>query len=156
MTHDGITHTVSDPPEALTGVWRAQRLRAGWPSVHVESVETAPHASGRQVRAVVHLGDLTPADVCVGVTRAAEAESLIAASVDCCGDDRMWSCASLHNGRFLFERVIPHGESAETDWVVHVRPNDPRDARPVFYPLHLGTPAAPWTSPARSSPSRVP
>ena len=141
MTDETISQTVSNPSTAPTGAWRARRLRAWWPSVHVESVETAPHREGRRVRAVVDLGELTPADVCVGVTRAANAESLIAASLDCGDDDRMWSCASFHNGRFLFERVIPRGESADADWVVHVRPNDRHDGRPVLYPLHLGKPA---------------
>ena len=150
MTDETVTHRASDPPPAPPNAWRAQRLRAGWPSVHVESVEATPHAGGHQVRAVVHLGDLTPADVCVGVTRAADAETLIAASGDCRGDDRMWSCASLHNGRYLFERVLRCDESHEPEWVVHVRPNDPHEARPVLYPLYLSRPDATRRSTAQN------
>lgn len=112
--------------------WRAERLRDGWPRVHIDFVEVEPCAHGCRVRAVIDLGALMPADVRVGLGPAN--------AVGPCGahrdDGRMWSSHAYDNGRVVFERMVPPGEDATAgEWVVCVHPAYELPGRPVMYRL---------------------
>lgn len=133
MTHGDAPRV---PADGGARRWNADRLRTSWPGVYVDVVEVEPCANGRRVRAVVHLGGLTPADVLVSLTPADTSEA-----ARCATDQRLWSSESFDNGRFLFERVLSAGEQAAGDaWMVCVRPAEPSTGRPVLYPLRLEPP----------------
>jgi hypothetical protein len=94
---------------------------------------------------VVDLGDLTPADVRVGLGPAdAAGTEPCAAHRD---DGRMWSTQRYANGRVVFERVVPPGEDAAAgEWVVCVHPALELPGRPVVYPFRVAAPPAPGSA----------
>ena len=79
-------------------------------------MEAGPN--GPRVRAVVHLGALSPADVCVELLRTDDA----GADPPLRRARRMWSSHSYHNGRYVFESAFPaDGRDAAHAWEVRVR-----------------------------------
>jgi hypothetical protein len=130
---DTDTDTAPRPSARSAQGWRGDRPRTAWPGVHVDLVAAESCACGRRVRAVIRLGDLTPADVVVGL-----APARAVGTAACSPDRRMWSSESYDNGRFVFERVILPGEDvAAGEWVVCVRPPEELIGRPLLYPLRL-------------------
>jgi hypothetical protein len=118
--------------------------------VRIDFVEATPCAAGRRVRAIVHLGGLTPADVVVGLT-----PGRTACAVACPADRRLWSCESLDNDAVVFERLIPRAEDvAGSEWTICVHPAGGAAGRPVVYPLRLA-PVTP-EEPAATAPPRRP
>jgi starch phosphorylase len=107
--------------------WMA-KVRAGWPQVHVESVEDGPGAAllvGTNVRAHarVQLGPLTPEDVAV---------EMYLGRVDPSGEMQdaettlMKSTGRDANGRYIFEATtIPCAKSGLHGFTVRVRPHHP-------------------------------
>jgi hypothetical protein len=129
---------VTAPPGASPATYRAARLHAAWSRVHIDVVETEPSAHGLRVRAVVDLGELTPADVRVNLLPVAAVEAATWPA-----DSRMWSCESYANGRVLFERVLsPAANDGDGNWIVAVHPADAITEHPVVCPL----PIAAWVT----------
>lgn len=106
--------------------WLA-RVRAAWPEVRVESVESVgPEAQcegqGFDVRAVVHLGKLTPQDVTVEVYFGPldrDREITSAASAAMTVDEKQ------AGGKVRFQGTIPCERSGRIGYSVRVRPSHP-------------------------------
>lgn len=111
-----------------------ERVQPAWAQVRVAGVAARPSAVGRVVSAVIDLAGLMPVDVHVGLTEGGPERAC-----DCEPDERMWSCASLDNGWYVFERTLP--ATAVTDsseWTVSVR-NAAGTGEPVVHTFRMPT-----------------
>ncbi|MGZ8376080.1 MAG: hypothetical protein ACXW0Z_02460 [Gemmatirosa sp.] len=107
---------VASEPPVSESAWSIAWLSARWPRVQVDLVDVAPDRRGTLVRAIVRLGELTPADVHVELFEDAPDDS----------DPRpgawpMWSSRSYDNGSFVFEASVPSAPAPD-GWLVRVRP----------------------------------
>jgi glycogen phosphorylase len=99
--------------------WKS-RVRAAWPSVRVESIEsTGPEmvdvGSTRSVTCRVHLGSLGPNDVCVQLLHGSvglndELENPVAVNMDSNPDGTFRAtCSAVTTGRYGYTvRIVPH------------------------------------------------
>lgn len=121
-----IDHEI-DAARATLGGWRALQVRDRWRQVRVDVAELAATGSACHVRAVVHLGALSPADVHVELTPASAA---LADVGDAPSDADaalvaypLWCDHSYDNGCYVFDRVLsPVALVPHDAWSVRVRP----------------------------------
>jgi hypothetical protein len=96
--------STADAPNAVWTAW----VREHWGAVRVIQLDTNRHLaddapSQARVRAVVHLGLLSPADVHVDAT----ADVPNAAGATDQSVIELWSAQSYRNGTFVFEALVP-------------------------------------------------
>jgi hypothetical protein len=112
---------------ATHGGWRALQVRDRWRQVRVDVAELVATGSACRVRAVVHLGALSPADVHVELTPASAALADVGATPSE-GDAAvvaypLWCDHSYDNGCYVFDRVLsPIALVPHDAWSVRVRP----------------------------------
>ena len=112
--------TRAGTPPAGYGPSPARRTDVG-AFARVDAVAVATGPDGPRVRAVVHLGALSPADVCVELLHADQGDDA-GADLQARPARRMWSSHPYHNGCYLFESALPaEGRYAADDWEVRVR-----------------------------------
>jgi hypothetical protein len=93
-------------------------VEGSWPAVHIAHAEVSWNASRPVLRAVVHLGGLTPADVRVTARYRAEGDK--AANTE---PLRLWSVARLNNENVIFESgMLAHGVDDVSEFTVVVEP----------------------------------
>ena len=113
----GLESTAGEPSAAWIG-W----VREQWNAVrvaHVATTQLADVGDRVRVRAVIHLGPLSPADVCVEVVKGAGPTAG--------GSGRtlneLWSTQSYRNGTFVFEGVtLTDAMDDDEGLTVRVRP----------------------------------
>ena len=116
-----------DAARATLGGWRALQVRDRWRQVRVDVAELVATGSACRVRAVVHLGALSPADVHVELTPASAALADVGATPSE-GDAAvvaypLWCDHSYDNGCYVFDRVLsPIALAPHDAWSVRVRP----------------------------------